>query len=300
MRTYGTLYDTAYSINGLLMIGSLLAHATRDTRVHALCLDREAAHRTLRWAEQRGEARVSVIMLDALTAATPGLQQARANRPYREFCWTLASVLTRHLMNTAVENGATLAYCDADLWWFSDPEMCWAEMGPASLGAHEHRFPASAPEGSGYTLVPAAEKAASSGRFNVGFVGFRRDAVGKQCAERWSTQVLARCDAGTCGDQRYLDEWPGLYGNWLHVFRSPGIGVATWNVWGCDVRPGTPPTVDGAPVAFYHFHEWKRTPCGPMFARRSLGYPLREIDIQAIYEPYETAYRQEELLQVSP
>ena len=291
-RTYCTLYDTAYSVNGLLMISSLLEHATRESRVYALCLDREAAHRTLRWAEQRGEARVTVIMLDALLSATPGLEAARANRPHREFCWTAASAFTKHVMSTATAIGSAVAYCDADLWWFSDPEICWQEMGAASIGIHEHRFPARAPQGSGYTIIQAEEKVASSGRFNVGFVGFRYDVVALQCLARWSKQVLDRCDAGTCGDQKYLDEWPAHFGVWLHVYESPGVGVATWNVWGYDVRPGTPPTVDGAPTAFYHFHEHRRTPepSAPAQFRRTLGYPLRPVDIATFYEPYERAY----------
>ena len=168
LRTYCCLYNTGYLVQGLLLIESLLLRSSHPCEVYVLCTDREAAHKTIQWREAHGyEGQVHTVDLGTLASVEPGVWTAKGNRPEREWFWTLGSVFTRFVLDRYVEPGAMLAYVDADIRFLADPEICWAEMGEASIGIHEHRFPVSGPPGSGYVPLPVDVRIASSGRFNV-------------------------------------------------------------------------------------------------------------------------------------
>ena len=290
---YLTLFDTTYAVKGALMLESLARRSGEPHEVTVIALDDVAARVA---AACPG---VAVTPLAALEAAVPGLAAARAARTWREYCWTLASVALRWRL-AQLAPGDVLTYLDADLGFFSDPAACHAELGDRSIGIVLHNF-AEAAEG----------RIESSGLFNVSWVSMRNDEAGRACAVDWAGCVLARCAETDCGDQRYLSAWPARYGAALHVFASPGIGVAPWNVFGYRVENGHAVTVNEHPVVFYHYHELQppsgNAPtghgfeCKPDVCHRTLlfldgfqltiGYPLRPVDIDAFYRPYLARYR---------
>lgn len=281
MSRYLTLFDSTYLIKGLLMLDSLAHHSAGPVRVDVIALDDVTANVLARVALPH----VRVTKLVDLETAAPELLVAKVNRSYREYCWTLASVALRWRLGQ-VPPDEVVTYVDADLGFYSDPAACFAELGNRSIGIVPHRF---APAYQAYE--------ATSGRFNVSWVSLRHDQIGRACADAWCAQVLEQCDALTCGDQRYLDAWPALYDDALHVFESPGIGVAPWNVFDYRVESNHKVTVDGHPVVFYHYHELQREPadgrCGLRLDefRLTLGYPLRDVDLDVFYRDYCQRYR---------
>lgn len=280
MNRYVTLFDSGYAAKGDAMLRSL-ARTSRDPyEVTVIALDDAVAARSF--------ANAVVVPVAVLEAAVPGLDTLRRLRKHNEWCWTLASVALRWKLGQ-VEPGEVVTYLDADLWFYSDPAALLRELGDGSIAVVPHRFP---PEYAHY--------AASSGTFNVSWVSLRRDWVGRACAEAWAGEVLADCSELRGGDQRCLDAWPARYGAALCTLR-PGAGVAPWNVWGYEVAPGDPPTVNGSPVVFYHYHELALPPCGAPTGvgiesagrtqyldgyRLTLGYPLRRGDIETFYRGY--------------
>lgn len=277
-RHYLTLFDSSYAVKGALMLASLADHSSEPYEVTLIALSDCVA--AIPWINTR------VVSVAALEAAVPGLQAARAQRTWREYCWTLASVATRWRL-AQLEPGEALTYLDADLGFFGDPAACFAELGNRSIGIVPHRF---APVHRDYE--------AASGLFNVSWLSLRNDDIGRACVEDWAGRVLARCSESECGDQRHLDAWPDRYGAALHVFDSPGIGVAPWNVFAYRVEPGHTVTVDEQPVVFYHYHEFRREPNpanrhGPCLDEFCLsGYSrLRPIDIDVFYRDYCHRYR---------
>ncbi|MEI6819393.1 MAG: hypothetical protein WCL19_07295 [Verrucomicrobiota bacterium] len=81
---------------------------------------------------------------------------------------------------------------------------------------------------------------------------------GNTCLNWWRDRCIEWCHArpqdGKFADQKYLDQWPELFGN-VAILQNPGVNVAACNLAGIDLchdRGIT--TVDGHPLIFYHFH----------------------------------------------
>lgn len=274
-RIYSTLFDGNYSCRGALMIESLVRHSHIPFNVHVLALD-ERAHAVADWIA-KGNRRVVVEDLPALESRWPALVTARSNRTWGHYAWTLGSCWTR---DVSLRTLRAVAYLDADVYFFDDPEACWLEVEKSrkSVGCVLHRFP----EKYAHYIV--------NGKRNVSWVSFH-DQAGAELLENWAEKCLAKCDATTCGDQRYLDEWDDLLPRQIHDFASKGIGAAPWNVWSystCEM--GGKVTVDGKPLVFYHFHEHRRDISKADGFDRTRGYPLTPANIDIIYRPYEREY----------
>jgi hypothetical protein len=96
-------------------------------------------------------------------------------------------------------------------------------------------------------------------------------------------------EAGKCGDQNYLDEWPALYPG-LVISPNPGVGLAPWNVTKHSIgNHQNGPTVDGRPVVFYHYHSLSmlRPRIGFKPVVMAFGNYFFDWDVvHAIYAPY--------------
>jgi hypothetical protein len=120
---------------------------------------------------------------------------------------------------------------------------------------------------------------------------FRRDEQGLACLSRWREQCIEWCyyrlEDGKMGDQKYLDEWPNRYSN-CHILMHPGAGIAPWNYaqyqFG-QTKTGSI-TVNGAPLIFYHFHQFQLLQNGK-FDRLSSFYTSECPEPSLIYSIYE-------------
>jgi len=190
-----------------------------------------------------------VILLDLSDVEDEDLLRIKPGRSIAEYCWTLSAALCWHLFATrkAIE---TLTYLDADLMFFSKLEPIFKEIGTASIAVIEHRF------------TPQLEGSLAYGRFNVEWVGFRRTEVGLACLKTWRDQCIAWCfsyfDNGRFGDQKYLDAWPDLYPDDLHIIQHIGAGVAPWNYPNYQYSLNGPNiNVNNEILIFYHFHQFQ-------------------------------------------
>jgi hypothetical protein len=273
---YCTLFDRRYATRGLVMLESLERFRRPGDEIVVLALDAEA--RGL--VERLGKGRWRAVSIDDLQDRE--LTELRPVRPEREFCWTCTPAFSAWMVRRAQE-GDIVVYLDADLMFFDDPRKLLAELeSGGSVLIHEHRF---SPDRASYEP--------SSGRFNVGFVGFNVGPEGRACAERWRAQTIERCeldpDNGYCGDQGYLNEWPTRYPH-ARVMRNIGGGVAPWNVNQYAVgNDGEVPTVDRVPVVFFHYHAFKtlfNVGLGVVAAEPAYGYEFSTDVIRAFFRPY--------------
>jgi hypothetical protein len=273
MRHFCTLFDSNYLLKGVAMLRTLKQHCP-DAHVHVLCMDVQ----TREILEQLGLPYVTCLSLsevedEALLAVKPGRSMA-------EYCWTLSPCLPWHVLqhNPDID---TITYLDADLYFYSPLQPLFDEIGDASIVIIEHRFP------------PALKHLEVNGRFCVEWVGFRRDEQGLACLARWREQCIEWCfhrlEEERMGDQKYLDQWPDKYSG-LHILQHAGAGIAPWNYsqyrFGPDGQ-GTI-TVDGAPLVFYHFHQFQLLSNGS-FDRLSGSYRAMGTEPKTVYEAYEAA-----------
>lgn len=268
-----TLFDSNYLLKGVAMLHTLKQHCP-GAHVHVLCMDGQ----TREILTQMDLPHVTCLSLsevedDALLAVKPGRSMA-------EYCWTLSPCLPWHVLqhNPCIDS---ITYLDADLYFYSPLRPLFDEIGDASIVIIEHRFP------------PALKHLEVNGRFCVEWVGFRRDEQGLACLARWREQCIEWCfhrlEEDRMGDQKYLDQWPGKYSG-LHILQHPGAGVAPWNYsqYRFDQDDHGKITLDGAPLIFYHFHQFQFLSNGS-FDRLSGSYRAMGSEPTLVYEDYEAA-----------
>ncbi len=241
---YCTLFDRNYLTRGLALYRSLVGW-DNALRLWVLCLDGQT-ETLLRQLDLPG---LHLIALPALEAGDPALAATRSTRTPVEYYFTCTPALVSHLFATVTDIGC-LTYIDADLYFFGDPQAIFDEIGDAEIGIVGHRFP------------PHLTELEKYGRYNVAWNTFRRGPEGMACLARWREQCIEWCydrlEDGRFGDQKYLDEWPGLYES-LQVIAHPGANLAPWNYPNIRLtqRERTYFTNDQR-LIFYHFHGFKQ------------------------------------------
>jgi hypothetical protein len=226
-----TVLDSRYLPLGLVLYRSLVERSGAF-RLRVLCMDET----TQRLLERLALPEVDALSVADLERHDPGLAAVRPSRTLREYCWTLKASLMLHMLER--EPGLDhLAYVDADHMFWHDPAPIYRELDDGSV-----------------LIVPQRTETERMGRFNAGYVLFRRIGEAFDILSWWRERCLERCEEGVdeTGDQGYLTEWPARFTD-VRVLGHPGGGLAPWNshrhVLG--TRDGTV-TVDGFPLLFFH------------------------------------------------
>lgn len=275
-RYFCTLFDSGYLLKGLAMIRSL-ARFCSDLNIHILCMDSQTKY----ILESLNLPYINCISLEEVE--NDELLKAKADRGVAEYCWTLSSNFTMYVMENYKEI-ELLTYLDADLFFFSDLQPIFDEIGDSSIAIIEHRF------------TKRLKDREVNGKFCVEWVGFRRDEQGLSCLSRWSKQCIDWCyyrlEDGKMGDQKYLDEWPSRYSK-CHIIMHPGAGIAPWNYaqYNFESAINGDITVEDAPLIFYHFHQFQLLDNGK-FDRLSNFYTSEKTEPSKIYEMYELELKQ--------
>jgi hypothetical protein len=279
-----TYFDSRYLSRALALYSSLRRHAPW-ARLHALCMDNLAFDTLMRL----GLPGIGPIRLNDFEDGDEALLTAKSNRSLVEYYFTCSPSLPLYILGRHPEIERIL-YIDADCYFFSSAEAILDDWGDGSVYIVGHRYPES---------LRALEK---YGKFNVGIIGFRNNAEGRLCLERWRSQCNDWCydriEAGKFADQKYLDAWPNSYSGTV-VAQHVGVNVAPWNTmrYHLEERDGVP-FGNEVPIVCYHFHSLKLYPLGLVVPQSpDYGTRLNRDWIRLIYTPYlrqisrmETAY----------
>ncbi len=241
MYKFCVLFDRNYLYKGLTLYFSLLKNCD-NFHLYILCKD-EMTHTVL---QKMNLSKVSLIQ--AVDFENNELLHVKKQRNVSEYSWTLASSLCWYMMDIIGEN-EMITYLDADMCFFDDPKVIFEEIGDSSIAIVEHRL-----RGVRKTLEKFV------GKYNVGWVSFRKDKDGLSAAEWWKDRVLEWCGAyfkdGKIGDQHYLNDWLTRYNN-VCVIKNEGADVAPWNVCNNKVDFVSNKIIIGdTPLIFYHFHNF--------------------------------------------
>lgn len=278
MRFFCTYCDRNYLVRALALIDSLSRTQRGGWRLLFVCLDEIT--RTL--LDALNLPNVVTIPLHDLERGDERLLATRADRTLVEYYWTMTPTVILRLLERHPEIDV-LTYLDSDLFFYSSAEPVYDELGAGSVLIHEHRY---SPE--------QAHLERESGRFNVGLLSFRRDAVGLGVLNWWRDRCIEWCycrtEPGRFGDQMYLNDWPQRFEK-VVVLGHVGAGLAPWNH--NQYRVGTDaqgaPTVDGRTVVFYHFHSLVVIQPGVVVPTKQPDYALPEPILRQCFAPYAEA-----------
>ncbi len=241
--TYFTPTDEAYVVRVLALHRSLSQRSSEPARLQAYCFDAES-HALLTEAAQPG---LDPIPFAEVERDRPELLAVKPSRTGAEYMWTAKAAMGLDAFRRRPDAELAL-YADADLFFYCDPLELLAAHPDANLFVTPHRF------------APHYRHLRCTGRFNAGFIGFRRSPVATACLEWWHERCLEWChsfiEPGLYADQRYLEQWPARFGSVCEL-DAPTANVAPWN-WDGHVLEspalGNGPLIDGAPIVFVHYH----------------------------------------------
>ncbi len=203
----------------------------RDFVLFYLCTDDETYNTILKLSIKEGNKNLQAVHLDHILTpdnlyAMRNLPQSNYGDKYSQFCWALTPYFTNWLLLNQLPKNAELLYCDADIFFYHNPELIFTECRNHSVGIHKHRF-------RGEYNVDTNDV----GEFNVGCVFFKNNTEGKIVSTWWKNCLLDPDNQyhkkyGTCGDQKYLDLFIPMFAPAVHIFdhEQSGIGHgAPWN-----------------------------------------------------------------------
>ena len=282
-RHFCTYFDHRYFDRGMAMHESLLRHCP-EARLWVLCLS-EACHHAL---TKLALPSIVPIRLADFEAGNEALAAAKSDRSLIEYYFTCTASLMDWIL--ARDGGIEiLTYLDGDLYFFSDPEPIFRAFEGNSSLIIEHRFPRQ------------LEQLAVYGRYNVGWMSFRRDADGLAALTWWRDRCLEWChdrlEGDRFADQKYLDRFSAMFGGVL-VLDHPGANLAPWNMGRHRLAEESGHiSVDGQPLIFYHFHNFKRVlPFVWRTYHRENFVPRYPFLARLLYRPYARALARARLL----
>ena len=234
---YVTLFDNNFLPLGLCLHASLRCHGGAFV-LWILCMDK-TVERNLSALNLP-----NVRLIPLAEAENEALRAVRPTRTHSEYCWTLTP-FTPDLVFGRDASAARVTYLDADLFFFTTPSALFSELDVSGKDVliTEHAF------------APEYDTAALNGRFCVQFMTFRRSSAAADVLRWWQERCIEWCygrhEDGKFGDQKYLDEWPALFGETVHILRDLDQALAPWNA---DYRLQRHAAGAAHRPAFYHFH----------------------------------------------
>ncbi len=211
-----TLFDSRFLLLGLTLYASLQKFSP-NSHLWIICIDELVEQQINRLNLDH----VSTIPLR--TIETNELRAVKPTRTVGEYCWTLTPFAPQSVFDLAPD-AERVTYLDSDLFFFSSPETIFSEF--ESSRKHvlitEHAY------------APELDRTAQSGRFCVQFMIFRRTQESLDVMKWWQDRCIEWCfdrnEDGKFGDQKYLDQWPALFPNEVHILRQVDKTLAPWNV----------------------------------------------------------------------
>jgi hypothetical protein len=242
MRTFH--FTTVVSVNYIykfLAMQASLEKCCHSYHLFVLCVDMEA------FSVLKCLPLNNVTLIELKDIEKDEILEAKNNRNYYEYCWTLKSFILNYVFKNYTDT-KYYAHIDADLFFFTDPKQIIKEDPNASLFITDHnnsrRF---------------LHTYKTSGIYNSGFVCCKNDNIGNSAVEWWYKKCLEKCaliadvEEGLYGDQKYIEKWPELFPS-VHVVRTKGANVAQWNIqnYYTHQRDGEV-FVNNDKLIFYHF-----------------------------------------------
>lgn len=270
-EVFVTLFDSGFLPMGLAQHDSLMRHHL-DAHLWIVCMD-QTVEEQLRRLDLKN---VSLIPLRDMEAQFPALLKAKASRSFGEYCWTMTP-FTFDAVFARDANAQRVTYVDADVFFLKDPKLLLDELtlSHKSVLITDHAY------------APEYDQATYRGRFCVQFLTSDRTDRGLKVIRWWQDRCIewcfARVEGDKFGDQKYLDKWPTLFGDAVHILEHKARTLAPWNV--TYYTSGQP----ADPGVMYHFHGLRFV--GPDRVRLFQGYRIGAEGLK-VYDEYVKVMRE--------
>jgi hypothetical protein len=245
MQNFCTLFDSNYLSRGIAMYDSLKRNCS-NFHLYIIAFDDKA------YAILNKLALENITIISLKEFENEKLLAVKLTRSRAEYCWTCTPSTILYIFNTyKVEN---CTYIDADLYFYSSPQVLFDEMNGKSVLITQHRF------------TPKYDRSKIAGKYCVQFMTFKNNPDGLKVLNWWVDACLEWCydryEDGKFGDQKYLDDWIVRFKGIVHDLAHLGGGMAPWNIQQYEITDTTNDqlyfkTIDGAvnfQAVFFHFH----------------------------------------------
>ena len=214
MEHYVTLFDALFLPQGLALHRSMQRHCNTYT-LWIVCVD-QVTFDYLKILNLP-----CVRLLNLVDIESDELLSLRANRTLREYCWTLTPITIRFVFEFD-SSVSRVTYLDADTWFRKSPEPIFQGLCTSlkSVLITDHSY------------APEHDSSIESGQFCVQFVTISRidgELVRAWWEDRCKEWCYAKIEDGKFGDQKYLDQWPILFKDLVHIAQNKEWFLAAWN-----------------------------------------------------------------------
>lgn len=277
LQNYCTLFDSKYLSRGLALYNSLKRNS-KQFHLYIYPFDDKCYNELMRLKLE------NVTLISMKEFENDKLLSVKNDRTIQEYCWTCASSVLKHSIETF--NLDLCTYLDSDIYFFNDPNLLLQELKDKSVLITDHRY------------TQAYDQVALRGKYCVQFLTIKNDEVGMKILNEWVNQCLDWCYAreedGKFGDQKYLDDWILRYPSSVHELEHLGGGVAPWNIQQYSLIKENDKLIlieakthRKSPLIFYHFHDFKISNEGNwFFASGFFGYRIQTVFLEEVYSRY--------------
>ncbi len=243
MRYFVTYFDHHYLTRGLALYQSMRENIPAF-KLAVICLSDECFEILKNLALPH----LDLLTLSQLEDCFPDLKTAKENRSRVEYYFTCTPSLIAFAFEK-YDEADWMTYLDGDLYFFSSPEPIFEELKDKSVGIIAHRF------------HKGLDYLADRGKYNVGWLSFKRDESGQACLSWYQQKCIEWCydkvEEDRYADQKYLDFFQDKFKGVAEISHK-GANLAPWNIMNYRLSNDAGSIlVDDQPLIFYHFHGFK-------------------------------------------
>lgn len=241
---YCSTFSKGYAYRGLLLYNSLLS-CDKDFHFYMISLD----DKVNKLYKQMNLKNATIIQMSAVEREDNQLLAVKRTRNEQEYAWTSKASVMLYILNhfPATDH---IIWLDGDTFFFSNPEPIFEEWGQYSIMLTEGRW----------TKDDDKHKVDKYGKYNTGFMGFRRDENAVQCLNWFRSRLIEWCyvkhENNLWSDQVYVNDWRERFNN-VGVIKNMGVNVTPPMIMGSEVsNDGKFVYVDGDKLVFFHYSQF--------------------------------------------
>lgn len=216
MENFVTLFNNSFLPQGITLHRSMVREI-KDFKLWIVCVDVEVYNNLQRLSLSNTE------LINLNDFETSSLLGVKNHRSLAEYCWTLTPFTPKFVFDSDAEI-SRVTYIDADLWFRKDPVAIFNEFTASGKDVMitDHAY------------SPEYDQSHESGQFCVQFMIFNRSKNSEIIRKDWELKCIDWCfnrhEDGKFGDQKYLDDWPKLFPDHIHILSNKELILAPWNL----------------------------------------------------------------------